>query len=381
MFAAIAGSTAAGFAVACLAAACYETGYALQAMEARTSPGEQALRFSLFKTLARRPRWVLAVGLTIAGWPLQLWALSLAPITVVQPTLALGLLLLLVLGVTMLHEHVGRREWLAVVLVIAGVSTIALAAPPESHSYDAGAGLIVALAVLGFITTIPWLVPSVRKRGAFLLVLAAGAADAWAAFASKLITDELHIGRPLAALAWALGAGAAVGLGFLCETTALQRRPATKVAPVILVMQIVIPVGARAHRGRREVGRHAAERRRDRDRAGAGLGRRRAADRLQGGQRPARGRRAAAGRGDHPADGAARVSGDPDRLQHHRGRRGQPGEGAVGLGALSERAGQRLAQLRRVGGHLGQAEAHVGAVVDPDVGAAPAVGDRRRSRA
>jgi drug/metabolite transporter (DMT)-like permease len=242
MFAAIAGSTAAGFAVACLAAACYETGYALQAMEARTSPGEQALRFSLFRTLARRPRWVLAVGLTIAGWPLQLWALSLAPITVVQPTLALGLLLLLVLGVTVLHEHVGRREWLAVVLVIAGVSTIALAAPPESHSYDAGAGLIVALAVLGFITTIPWLVPSVRKRGAFLLVLAAGAADAWAAFASKLITDELHIGRPLAALAWALGAGAAVGLGFLCETTALQRRPATKVAPVILVMQIVIPV-------------------------------------------------------------------------------------------------------------------------------------------
>jgi drug/metabolite transporter (DMT)-like permease len=242
MFAAIAGSTAAGFAVACLAAACYETGYALQAMEARTSPGEQALRFSLFRTLARRPRWVLAVGLTIAGWPLQLWALSLAPITVVQPTLALGLLLLLVLGVTMLHEHVGRREWLAVVLVIAGVSTIALAAPPESHSYDTGAGLIVALAVLGFITTIPWLVPSVRKRGAFLLVLAAGAADAWAAFASKLITDELHVGRPLAALAWALGAGAAVGLGFLCETTALQRRPATKVAPVILVMQIVIPV-------------------------------------------------------------------------------------------------------------------------------------------
>jgi hypothetical protein len=33
-----------------------------------------------------------------------------------------------------------------------------------------------------------------------------------------------------------------VGLGVLCETTALQRRPATKVAPVILVMQIVIPV-------------------------------------------------------------------------------------------------------------------------------------------
>jgi drug/metabolite transporter (DMT)-like permease len=242
MFAAIAGATAAGFVIAALAAACYETGYALQAMEARRSPGEQALRFSLLKTLAKRPRWVFAVALTIAGWPLQLWALSLAPITVVQPTLALGLLLLLVLGVTMLGEHVGKRECAAVVLVIVGVTAIALSAPPESHSYDTGAGLIVALSVLGFVTVVPWLVPSVRKRGAFLLVLAAGAADAWAAFASKLITDELHIGRPLAALAWALGAGGAVALGFLCETTALQRRPATKVAPVILVMQIVIPV-------------------------------------------------------------------------------------------------------------------------------------------
>jgi drug/metabolite transporter (DMT)-like permease len=242
MFAAIAGSTAAGFGVAVLASACYETGYAFQAIEAKRSPGEQALRFSLLKTLAHRPRWVLAVALTIAGWPLQLWALSLAPITVVQPTLALGLLLLLVLGVTVLHEHVGRRELVAVVLVIVGVTAVALSAPPETHSYDTGAGLIVALSLLGVATIVPWLVPSVRKRGAFLLVLAAGAADAWAAFASKLITDELHTGLWLGALAWALGAGAAVALGFLCETTALQRRPATQVAPVILVMQIVIPV-------------------------------------------------------------------------------------------------------------------------------------------
>jgi drug/metabolite transporter (DMT)-like permease len=242
MFAAIAGSTAAGFAVAVLAAACYETGYAMQAIEAKRSPGEQALKFSLLKTLARRPRWVLAVALTIAGWPLQLWALSMAPLTVVQPTLALGLILLLVLGVTVLGEHVGRREILAVVLVIAGVTVIAVSAPPESHTYDTGPGLIIALGGLAVVTLIPWLVPGVRKRGARLLVLAAGAADAWAAFASKIITDELHIGRPLAALAWALGAGAAVALGFLCETTALQRRPATRVAPVILVMQIVIPV-------------------------------------------------------------------------------------------------------------------------------------------
>jgi drug/metabolite transporter (DMT)-like permease len=240
--AAIAGSTAGGLGIAIGAACCYETGYALQAIEARRTPGEQALRFSLLATLAHRRRWLFAVALTLAGWPLQLWALSLAPITVVQPTLALGLLLLLVLGVRVLGEHVGRRELLATAGVIAGVVAIALAAPPTTEDYDAGAGLVIALGALAAMTVIPWLVPGVRRHGARLLVLAAGCADAWAAFASKLITDELGGGRVLAAVGWGLGAGAAVGLGFLCETTALQRRPATRVAPVILVMQIVIPV-------------------------------------------------------------------------------------------------------------------------------------------
>src|SRR5215212_5443431 len=139
MFAAIAGSTALGFGVAALAAACYETGYALQAIEAKTSPDEQALRFSLLKTLAQRPRWVIAVALTISGWPLQLWALSLAPITVVQPTLALGLLLLLALGVKLLGEQVGAREWLAVALVSACMAAIRPPAPPERHPYGRSA--------------------------------------------------------------------------------------------------------------------------------------------------------------------------------------------------------------------------------------------------
>src|SRR4051794_30687884 len=216
MFAAIAGATAAGFGVAVLAAACFETGYALQALEARKAPGELALKFSLLRSLAKRPVWLLAIGLTIAGWPLQLWALSLAPITVVQPTLALGLVLLLVLGVTVLHEHVGPRECLAVALVIAGVVAVAFSAPPESHTYDTGAGLIVALSILGILTVLPFLVPSVRKKGAFLLILAAGCGDAWAAFASKLLTDELHVGRPLAALAWGAGAIGGAAVGFLC---------------------------------------------------------------------------------------------------------------------------------------------------------------------
>ena len=43
--------------------------------------------------------------------PLHVVALLLAPLTVVQPALASGLLLLLVLGDRMLGERVGSLEW------------------------------------------------------------------------------------------------------------------------------------------------------------------------------------------------------------------------------------------------------------------------------
>jgi len=56
------------------------------------------------------------------------------------------------------------------------------------------------------------------------------------------VSDELSRGRPLAALAWGAGAGLAVLLGLTSETTALQRLPATRVAPLVLVVQTVVPV-------------------------------------------------------------------------------------------------------------------------------------------
>ena len=48
-----------------------------------------------------------AIALAIVGWVLQLLALGKAPLTLVQPVLALGLFLLLALGV----EAPRRARW------------------------------------------------------------------------------------------------------------------------------------------------------------------------------------------------------------------------------------------------------------------------------
>lgn len=238
------GELALGFALALAAACCYESGYALQALEARKAPTQEALRPSLIGHLLKRPVWVGGIALALVGWPLQIAALSQAPITLVQPVLALGLLLLLVLGVRVLHERVGPREILAVVLIIGSVAVFAWAAPREVGGVDRGAGLVLALAILIAVALAPYAIALMRGRRypMLLLVASAGAADGLAAFVAKIVAQDVTNGAFVAVVLWAALVAAVVIVGLISESTALQRFAATRVAPTVLVMQIVIPV-------------------------------------------------------------------------------------------------------------------------------------------
>jgi drug/metabolite transporter (DMT)-like permease len=252
------GEIALGFALALGAACCYETGYALQAIEARRAPAERALKPSLMTHLIARPIWIGATALSLLGWPLQIVALTHAPLTLVQPVLALGLLLLLVLGVRILGEHVGPREIAAVVLIIASVGVFAWAAPRDPGEVERSAGLVAALAILAAVTAAPYVIrlfmrgSSEAKRGGtrlmsvpltmLLLVASAGAADGMAAFVAKIVAQDASEGALLAVVGWAALVAAVVIVGVVSESTALQSFAATRVAPTVLVMQIVIPV-------------------------------------------------------------------------------------------------------------------------------------------
>jgi drug/metabolite transporter (DMT)-like permease len=239
MVAAMSASTGAGLAVAAVAAACYETGYAFQALEARGTGAQHALRVSLLGQLARNRRWLAATALSLLGWPLQVLALSLAPLALVQPTLALGLLLLLVLGARVLGERVGRRELAAVGLVIAGIVALAAAAP-ERGTVTGGTGMTIAIAVLAALAVLPYVLR--RRRAGLLAVLATGAADSVAALAAKLVAGDLADGHWTVAVAVAAVAAGAGALATVSEMSALQRLPATRVAPIVLAFQIAVPV-------------------------------------------------------------------------------------------------------------------------------------------
>lgn len=231
-----------GIAAAVAASLLYNASIALQALEARQVPTEHALRISLLGRLLRNRRWLAATGLGLAGWPLEIAALLLAPLTIVQPCLASGLLLLLWLGATRLGESPGRREWTAVAAIVAGVAGVAALAPERSTHHAGTAAMALALALVAMPVLAPYALRARAGSLSLLAVVGAGAGYAWTAIASKLLTDELAAGAPLAALAWLATAAASEGLALLSEMSALQRRGATHVAPIMFAVQVLLPV-------------------------------------------------------------------------------------------------------------------------------------------
>jgi hypothetical protein len=232
-----------GIGAAVGASTLYSLGIALQAMDAKEAPHEEHLRLALAWGLIRRARWLLGTGLSILGWPLQVLALLLAPLVVVQPTLAVGLLVLMFLAQRMLGEHAGHYEYIAMLAIVIGVVGAGLAAPPRSTTHTSEELTITLVLVsLGLSSLLPYVLRLLGRSPAVVTMVGAGLAFAWSGVATKLASDDLAQGHLLAAAAWGLSTAAASGVGVLSEMSALQARPAIQVAPVVFVTQTAVPI-------------------------------------------------------------------------------------------------------------------------------------------
>lgn len=105
--------------------------------------------------LARRPVWLLGIASMILGFVFQLAALRFGPLALVQPILALELLIvfgyLTVAGAR--RVRVRRRDWLAAAAMSAGIGIfLGLASPSGGHLHAPGrAWLLAGLATAGIV--------------------------------------------------------------------------------------------------------------------------------------------------------------------------------------------------------------------------------------
>jgi drug/metabolite transporter (DMT)-like permease len=241
--------TIAGVMFACLASILFNAAVVLQAREARAVPPEQGLRVSLLVSLARRRAWLVGIALQLLAFGLQTAALLLAPLTVVQPADAAGLLLLLYLGARHLGEGVGRADILAVCSIVAGIVGLTLAAPQRQVTSVDPADTVnvwLPLAALAVAAITPYLLRNWRDAGSRAVIFGAGFAFALSAFCAKLLADAItrHAWGTLLLVATIAAFGGAIGT--LSEQSALQRRQATQVAPLVFVIELLIPVGLAA---------------------------------------------------------------------------------------------------------------------------------------
>lgn len=230
-----------GIVVAAAAGACIDGAVAFQAREAQQVSTRHALRPSLFLELFRRPMWVAATGAQALGAVLQVVALSLAPLTVVQPTLAMGLIVLLILTSARLHERVDATHWLAVAAIIGGVALLALVAPERTVGAPGTWEVVLVSAVL-IAPMLAVRLVGTDRAGARGMILGAGTGIALAAIGAKLIADELDGGHWVHAIPYAVIAGVGVYGSQLIDMSALQRFGATQIAPPVFALEIVIPV-------------------------------------------------------------------------------------------------------------------------------------------
>jgi drug/metabolite transporter (DMT)-like permease len=141
------GSPVLGLLIATLAAVLFAVGAVLQHEAATDSTSASGLSLA---RMIRRPRWVFGQAATMLGTGSQVLALALAPVAVVQPMLAVGLVVALGIRAVRLRQAPLRRELLGAALTTAGLAVFLLAARPAPASHLAepsSLAVIVAVAL------------------------------------------------------------------------------------------------------------------------------------------------------------------------------------------------------------------------------------------
>ena len=228
------------------AAVLYGTGAALQQRQAAAAPSQTAGRPRLLLLLARRPWWLLGIGVELGGFVTHAVALRTGPLTIVQMLVASSLLF----SVATVWLWSGRRlhwtAWAAVLAVIVGIASfVALARPARGvHGVPAHAGLAAACLATCAVPLAAAGLAAVGRRRAALLAVAAGLGDAGIAVVTMAFSHVVGGGLTGITGSWAT---CALMLGGPCSLLLTQSAyQAGRPMITLPVIAVVTPVASLA---------------------------------------------------------------------------------------------------------------------------------------
>jgi drug/metabolite transporter (DMT)-like permease len=204
-----------------LASACMNLGLVLQKKGLSGRPLDSHAAGRRFRP---EPTWYVGMALLFGGYAVYALAMSAraAPISLLQPLSASGLLVVALMAVVYLHERFDALEWFGVILLLAGVILLGFSAE-NSPRWTVGVNghrllaFLSATGVLAFVVLVAVRRASTPTRSEFLFGVLAGLLLGTGYLHTKIIALAIQERRPGLTLlaAVCMGLGLAVGLAVL----------------------------------------------------------------------------------------------------------------------------------------------------------------------
>lgn len=221
-------------------AVCYGVASVLQAVAAqRTARGGPVDARLLFRVLSQGP-FLVGIGLDLAGFACQFYALRGLPLYLVQAVMAANLAVTAVVAVPVLGLRLRAPQWLAVAAVCVGLALLGVSTGRESTAV-VHMGLRFGLLAVAVLLALAGLLAGragPRWRGQ-LLGVTAGLGFAVMALNVRLMPDLHPV--PLLTNPATYAAAIAGLVGFLCFAAGLQQAAVTTVTAAVVVTETTIP--------------------------------------------------------------------------------------------------------------------------------------------
>jgi drug/metabolite transporter (DMT)-like permease len=218
----------------------------LQQESSQAAPEDKSLSVGLLADLIRRPRWLAGGACLLAGFGLQALALAYGPVALVQPIVATELAFAIPFGIFRRHRRAGRREWIGIGCIVAGVSLFLLiASPTKGIDEPSGVAWVTSLVPVGVVAAGALLVGRGCRgpRRAMFLGATAGLSFGVLSVLTKAITHLLSRDVAMAFVTWQVYAAVGVGIAALIVSqSAYQAGPLAYSMPMVGLLEPVVAV-------------------------------------------------------------------------------------------------------------------------------------------
>jgi drug/metabolite transporter (DMT)-like permease len=214
----------------------------LQRIANSAEPDDLRMSPKLLWSLLHRKAWLAGFAAIVASFLLQAAALSVSQLALVQPIIILELPLTLIAASVVLHHPMHRREWMAVIMLCAGLAILIAFLSPHRGRQTTTSGLAWVIGVGACVAFIGAMLAVSRRqhgaRRAALIGAETGVGFGLTAAFTKAAMGALSTGGIEGLLSsWATYAMAVSGLGamFLMQN-ALQAGPLVAAQPGITLL-------------------------------------------------------------------------------------------------------------------------------------------------